>query len=142
MLTDVKIFNFSRVCLKRLLFQTYLGLLANEYCCIIIFFCFDTQYTVILQNKVRFIKTVTTLTLSLWLLYDVFGRSIFHIANCLCQDLENEVYILGAYTISLNSLYWIYVVRYVLKLWRAWAKWRYQKKKKNWFPLMGILNQN
>ena len=42
--------------------------------------------------NVWFIKIRTIHKLSLWLYYDFFGKSSFHIANFSCQDLWNEVY--------------------------------------------------
>ena len=52
---------------------------------------FRVHFMTILSN-VWFIKIWTIHTLSLWLYYDFFGKSSFHIANFSCQDLWYEVY--------------------------------------------------
>ena len=38
-------------------------------------------------------KIRTIHKLCLWLYYDFFGKSSIHIANCSCQDLQNEKYL-------------------------------------------------
>ena len=45
------------------------------------------------ESNVWFIKIWTIHRLSLWLYYDFYGKSSFHIVNFSCQDLENEVYL-------------------------------------------------
>ena len=43
--------------------------------------------TFVTQGNVCFKKTVTTLTLSLWILYEFFGKFLFHTPNFSCQAM-------------------------------------------------------